>query len=409
MASSGAIAWNKHFKGKCPIATVMKKESIMYDHDGKDIGRIPANIPVVALDSEVYLERYPIKLENNQVAYVTFNNIQKPKSKSVTGIKIKPQDFKTFQNKQKWKSKDLAVALVSEIEDRDDLSPDLKNYMIAITKYYAKLDNISTTEVDSLYSSNMAGLAEIQKDYGEILGALAAVNRDILKDTDYKLSSSNEIEFPLRGNEPIVDYYIYTSAAKISISAKSGAVTNTLKPSDVISLLQASKYSSIKNKWNNKPIHKYMELIRDKSTIEFPFYAMNLIKPNTVSPKALEEVKSKFRQATFSSDKYAYHLFDSLYKALGLNITKPLKTGQLFYDTEKYVVDYLNKNFPPDDIFNDATSGLVIYVKFQITSQNKHGKFEVMTSDSMKQKNKKIKWRSKNYAGRAADKIGFQT
>lgn len=406
MASTGSVAWNKHFKGKCPIATVMKKESMIFDQDGKNLGRIPANIPVVALNSDVYLEKYPIKLQDDRVVYVTFNNIQKPKSKRVSGIKLKPQDFKTFQNKQKWKSKDLALALVSEIEDRDDLSPDLKNYLIALTKYYAKIDNVSGSDVDAMYSQNMLGLAEIQKDYGEILGALAVVNRNILDKTGYKFTQASEMEFPIRGNEPIIDYYVTSGNTKLSISAKSGNTTNTLKPSDVITMLD--KDPAKRNKWINKPIHKYMELIRDKSTVEFPFYALNLIKPNTVSAKALEEVKSKFRQLNFASDKYAHHLFDSVYKFLGLNITKPVKIGQLFYEAEKVVVDYLNKNLQPDEIFKDATSGLVIYVKFQITSQNKHGKFDVMTSDIMKD-NKKIKWRSKNYAGRAADKIGFQT
>lgn len=403
MASTGAMAWNKHFKDKCPILTTIKKESIVYNQDNKPVGRVRANQPVIALESKIYLEKYPVQLTDKRIVYVTFNNIQKPKSKRVSGIKLKPQDFKAFQNKTLWKSKDLAKALVDEIEERQDLDPALKTYLIAITKYYAKLNNTSPQDVDSVYSSSMPGLAEIQKDYGEILGALAAINYGLLSQTGIRLNESNFLEFPLRGNEPIVDYYIHTGKNKLSISAKSGSTTNTLKPADVITLLGKNN-----SKWNTKPIYKVMELVRDKSVTEFPFYALNLIKPNIITNKALQEVSSKFKNVNFQSDKYQYHLFDSVYKYLGLNITKPLKIGELFYRVEKSIVNSLNEKYSPDDIFKDAINGLVIYVKFQISSQNKHGKFEVMTSDMMKP-NKKIKWRSKNYAGKAADKVGFQT
>lgn len=403
MSSTGAMAWNKHFKDKCPILTTIKKESIVYNQDNKPVGRVRANQPVIALESKIYLEKYPVQLTDKRIVYVTFNNIQKPKSKRISGIKLKPQDFKAFQNKTLWKSKDLAKALVDEIEERQDLDPSLKTYLIAITKYYAKLNNTSPQDVDSVYSSSMPGLAEIQKDYGEILGALAAINYGLLSQTGIRLNESNFLEFPLRGNEPIVDYYIHTGKNKLSISAKSGSTTNTLKPADVITLLGKNN-----SKWNTKPIYKVMELVRDKSVTEFPFYALNLIKPNIITNKALQEVSSKFKNVNFQSDKYQYHLFDSVYKYLGLNITKPLKIGELFYRVEKSIVNSLNEKYSPDDIFKDAINGLVIYVKFQISSQNKHGKFEVMTSDMMKP-NKKIKWRSKNYAGKAADKVGFQT
>jgi len=403
VSSTGAMAWNKHFKDKCPILTTIKKESIVYNQDNKPVGRVRANQPVIALESKIYLEKYPVQLTDKRIVYVTFNNIQKPKSKRISGIKLKPQDFKAFQNKTLWKSKDLAKALVDEIEERQDLDPSLKTYLIAITKYYAKLNNTSPQDVDSVYSSSMPGLAEIQKDYGEILGALAAINYGLLSQTGIRLNESNFLEFPLRGNEPIVDYYIHTGKNKLSISAKSGSTTNTLKPADVITLLGKNN-----SKWNTKPIYKVMELVRDKSVTEFPFYALNLIKPNIITNKALQEVSSKFKNVNFQSDKYQYHLFDSVYKYLGLNITKPLKIGELFYRVEKSIVNSLNEKYSPDDIFKDAINGLVIYVKFQISSQNKHGKFEVMTSDMMKP-NKKIKWRSKNYAGKAADKVGFQT
>ena len=405
MASSGAEAWQKHFKDKGVLDTVMKKDSSVFNKDGISIGHVKAGENIKVLVSDVYLDKYPIQLTNGTSGYVTFNNIQKPKSSRVSGIKLKPQDFKCIMNTSSFTAKQLAKSLSDEIEDRKDLDPKLKTYLIAITKYYGKLDGVTKIDVDELYSASLPGLAETQKDYGEMLGAIACVNYDLLKPSGFSLSPNDKLIFPVRGNEPIVDYYIETRNEKISISAKSGSTTNTLKAKDIVDLLKSTGKES---KWKSKPIYKFIELVGEKSTVELPFFGINIIKPGTISSKAFDEIKAKFKVNNFSSKTYNAHLFSDLMKMIGYDPAKPPSIGELFYYTEKHVIKTMNSLYPATEIFEDATSGMVIYVKFQIAGGTRHGKFELMSSDAQKTKKKDIIWRSKNATNRAADKIGLQ-
>jgi hypothetical protein len=404
MASTGAQAWEKHFKGKGVLDTVMKKDSTVYDKNGKVSGSIKAGAPIKVLVSDTYLEKYPIQY-NNTDGFVTFNNIQKPRSSRVSGIKLKPQDFKCIMNTADFTAKQLAEDLASEIEDRTDLDPKLKTYLVALTRYYGKLGSVTKTDVDELYSSTLPGLAETQKDYGEMLGAIACVKYDLLKPSGFNLTSNDKLIFPVRGNEPIVDYYIKSGNKMISISAKSGSTTNTLKANDILSLL---KSTGKEQKWKNKPIYKFIQLVGEKTTVELPFYGVNIIHPGLLTQKALDEVKAKFKTANFSSKTYNAYLFADLMKLLGYDATKPPSMGELFYYTEKYVIKAMNASYPATELFTDATSGMVIYVKFEISNSNKHGKFEVLSSDAQNVKKKDVIWRSKNATNRAADKIGLQ-
>lgn len=405
MASTGAVAWQKHFKDKGVVDTVMKKDSTIYDKSNKVIGTIKAGEPIKALVTDSYLEKYPIQYDTTKTGFVTFNNIQKPKGSRVSGIKLKPQDFKCIMNTSSFTAKQLAEDLSSEIEERTDLDPALKTYLIALTKYYGKLDGITKTDVSELYSTTLPGLAETQKDYGEMLGAIACIKHELLKPSGFSLSSNDKLIFPVRGNEPIVDYYIKSGQKMISISAKSGSTTNTLKANDILSLL---KSTGKEQKWKSKQIYKFIELVAEKSTVHLPFYGMNVISPGLLSTKALDEVRTKFKTANFSSKIYNAYLFADLFKLLGYDVTKPPSMGELFYYTEKYVIKTMNSLYPATELFNDATSGMVIYVKFEITNANKYGKFEVLSSDVQNVKKKEVVWRSKNATNRAADKIGLQ-
>lgn len=404
MASTGAVAWEKHFKGKGILDTVMKKDSSVYDKNGRIADSIAAGTPIKVMVSDKYLEKYPIQYDNKN-GFVTFNNIQKPKSSRVSGIKLKPQDFKCIMSTSSFTAKQLAEDLSSEIEDRQDLDPHLKTYLIALTKYYGKLGGVTKTDVDELYSTTMPGLAETQKDYGEMLGAIACVKYDLLKPSGYSLNTNDKLIFPVRGNEPIVDYYIKSGTKMISISAKSGSTTNTLKANDILSLL---KSTGKEQKWKTKPIYKFIQLVGEKTTVELPFHGINVIHPGTLTQKALDEVKAKFKTGNFSNKTYNAYLFADLLKLLGYDMNKPPSIGELFYYTEKYVIKSMNALYPATELFNDATSGMVIYVKFEISNANKHGKFEVLSSDIQNAKKKDVVWRSKNATNRAADKIGLQ-
>lgn len=406
MATGGALAWAKYYQGKDAVATVMKTDSTLYDDNGRTIGAVKAGDPVTVVAQSEYTARYPIQTMNGTVGYVTFSNIQKPQTSRTMGIKLKPQDFACIKAKQTWQAKDLAEALISEIDDRTDLEPQLKNYLMALTEYWAGLNSTTAEKVSNLYITNMPGLAEIQKDYGEMLGAIACATKGILEGKAPRVSSTSILDFPIRGNEPIVDYYIKTTDAKISVSAKSGDTTNTLKPGDIINLLDSVKTA----KWKNTITYKMMQLITEKQTAILPYHAINFLYPGTISDAALKSADTDFKPANFANKVKSPAPYAKLFNMTGFKVTDPPTIGGLFYATEKLVVQTMNEKYLAEagKIFDDATAGLVIYVKYKITTSARTGIFEVMSSDAMTVKKKDVKWRSKNATSRAADKIGLQ-
>jgi hypothetical protein len=402
MASTGILAWEKHFKNKQPFKTKMKKASTLYDERGSSIGQIPLGGIVDVEDNAQYSEKYPV-VYNDKKGFVTFNNISKPISKSVSGIKLKPQDFASIKARPKNTAFNMATALNNELLEREDLPSDLILYASELVKYWGALPGGSIQNVKATFSDNIP-LNEIKKDFGELLGAFAVCNHNVLS-PDVSIGTGASIDIPLRGNEPLVDYYINTVQGKTySISAKSGTITNTLKAADILTLLKTSKNKS-KYPDSSDEI-KFLTLIDTKPVLQFPFYAVNLLRGlNTLNNAALEQV-DEFTTKNMSSTKYDMKLFEQLYKLIGQSTSAKLSVGELFYKTEKYVVQLANQKINPTSMFNDATSGVVIYVKYDIVSSIPQGSFSVVSSNVLQQKN--VKWRSKNYAARAGDKIGLQ-
>lgn len=398
MASTGADAWEKHFKGKGEIQTTAKKDSPLLNDKGMRAAVISKGDKIVAMPVDEFVTPYPIKYKNKSY-FMTFNNINKPVSKLVTNVKLKPQDFETFTSKQNWKAKELVKSLVEEIPERLDLEDGLRNYLVDLTRYWGG-ERISF-KADYGFDK---GLNEIKKDYGEILGALACCTKDIL---GKNINASTAImKFPIRGNEPLADYYISYLQKEYTVSAKSGTTTNTLKPQDVLALLEKKKLMAT---WNRKGVTKLMKLVVENTAAQFPFQAINFITGKEIlSAEALKESES-FKLAVFPTKKYTKTRFNKLIALLKIPGKTHPTIGELFYYTEKYIIQEANKKYDPSDIFKAAVSGQVIYVKYDITPTAKQGEFTIMESDANKDSEaKKIKWRSKNATNRASDKLGLQ-
>jgi hypothetical protein len=404
MASQGKDAWAKHFKGRGKFKSIIKKDGPIYDQEGKPINRATKGQEITVLESTEYLAQYPVELNGN-VVYVPFNSIQKPGGKSVSNIKLKPQHFKFFI-KEEWKPQDLGKALIDEIDERKDLPADLKAYLTYLTAYHAKIDGVTAAHVGKFYDNSLPGLAEVNKDYGEILGGLSCVQHGILAPAGIKVSSRAIINFPLRGNEPIVDYYIIDGKEKYSVSAKSGSNTNTLKPADVISLITKDRKNAVK--WGTSKQYKAMEMVRDYPTLQFPFLAFNVLTgKKALTPAALKQAE-QFKAAVIRKPVENEHLFAELYKQIGVRPSGATTLGEVFYATEAFLVKYLNAHYPATEIFLDATTGLVTYVRFEVSQAAPTGKFSVFVPDPVSAPKKDIKWRSKNSRNRADDKIGLQ-
>jgi hypothetical protein len=411
MASTGIEAWRKHFepvfKNNDYIATIVKSDSTLYDEKGSYVSKVAKGSPIFALKTSQYQDKAPILLENNNtVYYMTFNNIQKPKSKMASGIKLKPQDFPSIKFETNLSVHDLHKSIAEDLENRKDLDPKLNSYLHELIAYWSGLVPTTQTEVAKAYKKVTEGKAEVAKDFGEMLGAFACITKGILPGV--KVSADTKIRLPSAGNAPLADYFLVNkkfNGGQLTISAKSGDTTNTLKPKDILSLLKNQNKTSV---WSSKEIYKFMQLVVDTPTVYFPFVAINFItKKEILNKKALETV-STFKVSNFSEKKYEHALFGNLFKLIGFDVKKPPSIGEMFYYTEKYVITKANEKLNPTEIFEAATSGAVTYVKYSISDSKPQGEFTVLVSEAVKTDKKNIKWRSKNATNRAADKIGLQ-
>jgi hypothetical protein len=412
MASTGIEAWRRHFEpvfqNNFYVETITKSDSTLYDDKGSAVSRILKGSSILALKTNSYLEKAPVVLKENTniVYYMTFNNIQKPKSKMASGIKLKPQDFTSIRFEMNMSVRDLHKAIIDDIEYRTDLDYNLREYLSELLVYWSGMMTTSQAEVAKAYKKVTEGKAEVAKDFGEMLGAIACVTKGIIPGV--KIPPDTKIRIPGAGNAPLADYFLINqnfNGGKLTISAKSGDTTNTLKPKDILTLLKNQNKISV---WSSRDIYKFMQLVVDTPTVYFPFVGINFImKKEILNSKALAAANN-FKVSNFSEKKYEHALFANLYKLLGYNVITPPSIGELFYYTEKYVITKANEILNPTEIFEAATSGAVTYVKYSISDSKPQGEFTVLVSDAVKIDKKNIKWRSKNATNRAADKIGLQ-
>jgi hypothetical protein len=412
MASTGIEAWRRHFEpvfqNNFYVETIAKSDSTLYDDKGSAVSRILKGSSILALKTNTYSEKAPVVFKENTsiVYYMTFNNIQKPKSKMASGIKLKPQDFPSIRFEMNMSVRDLYKAIVEDIEYREDLDPALRDYLSELLVYWSGMMTTSQAEVAKSYKKVTEGKAEVAKDFGEMLGAFACITKGIIPGV--KVPPDTKIRIPGAGNAPLADYFLINqnfNGGQLTISAKSGDTTNTLKPKDILNLLKNQNKTSV---WSSRDIYKFMQLVVDTPTVYFPFVGINFImKKEILNNKALAAANN-FKVSNFSEKKYEHALFANLYKLLGYNVITPPSIGELFYYTEKYVINKANENLNPTEIFEAATSGAVTYVKYSISDSKPQGEFTVLVSDAVKMDKKNIKWRSKNATNRAADKIGLQ-
>lgn len=393
MASTGATAWGKHFRGKGNVETVIKKDSQIFDY--KDPKKklnisIKKGTKITYVDENVYVN--PALISSNGSFYrVTFDNIQKPGS--IGKVNLKPQAFKVKEIDYSLDS--YIKVIVDSLEERTDLSGELKLYLIELIEYISKKTN-NTTNLKKFFSKNLP-INEINKDFGEVLGPIEIIANDLLSSKKIKINNSAKIFVPSRPNEPLMDYGIKNNGKIYTISAKSGETTNTVKASDILMLLK--KNDKTNNKWSNTPQYKVLECIANGSTVSGPAYAAAYL-----SNKYKEEFSGITEKGASSLTKSTYDVGEFASFIVNAGLVKPTAL-ELAYEIEKRVAKISKDKLDFTEIFKDAILGEVIYVKFEIDSLG-IPKFKVMASSDFGVK--KVSLRSKNARTRSADKLGVQ-
>jgi hypothetical protein len=294
--------------------------------------------------------------------------------KSASGIILKPSLFDGITDVDIPLSK-YAEKVREGIESNKKLDGQQKQLLLALLKYHTTFSPSDLTMLKKTFASlsEVLPLNTINNDFGEVLGPLAVLKKKFLPIT----SASCSVFIPSRSNEPLLDYKIYdkTKKTEYKISAKSGDSTNTLKPGDVLMLIDES--DKMRKKHQSTDQYKVLKLLKENSWKEGPILALDYLKS-----KRLKEA------AWLKNTKY----------------TEPTRQ-----QAENSLVEISRNSLDFTSIYTDATNAKVYYVKFQI-GKNGVPEWEILANEEDRPKVKKrIEFRSKNYVGRPnGDKLGFQ-
>ena len=267
-------------------------------------------------------------------------------------------------------------ALIVAIGSTNKLSDEQKEVLISIAEYTQSPNPSTKSKMKKMmnFLGQTIQINTINNDYGESLGPLA-IRANGLLPIDFK---SAVVKIPSRSNEPLLDYIIKDKNREYKISAKSGTTTNTLKPGDVLSLIDGN--DTLKKKWSKTPQYQIIKLLNEGSTKQGPITTAMWMKNNG---------------------------FEDYFKWL----KKDAYTEEVRQKCEDAIVAISREALDFTPIFKDATSSKVYYVKFRITvmGDSQWELVETPKDETEKKKTeKRVTFRSKNFVGRPKDKLGFQ-
>ena len=404
MASAGQSAWVKYFQGRGDIKTTLKKTSPMFDASEpakKLMGDLQGGTSITYISSQAYEAKALIQYQKGtsyQFVRVPFDNIAKPGVKASGAPSLKPQAFGVLD--KMYSMKEYKTTVLSKIDERTDLSPEIKTYLNALFDYYAG-GATKKDDVMRLFNKLKASLPinDINKDFGEVIGPVALFTKQLLKEKGITLTTNLQIYVPVRPNEPLMDYRIVDGKRKFTISAKSGTITNVVKPADIIELLKTHK--DIQALKQTKE-YKILQILAENSTILGPVRAVAAIYPNLIKPEAARRADLK----NFDLSGFAAFINTNDYLRTKKNVT----LNEIMYECEKMLQKetkdgMLNMN----NIFAKAIEKQVTYVKFQLDASG-IGEWGVTAADDITgpKAQTKVYLRSKNGYTRAADKMGIQ-
>lgn len=331
---------------------------------------------------------------------------------SSESLNIKPQSLGIQETP--YHVDELVQIVTDSLDSREDISPGLADYLVDLMEYYwnARPSDIAK-KIKEEHVPALSGfpMGQITKNFGEILGPVAITHRgsDLFK--DLKITTSDKILFPIRGNEPLVDFYIVKGGKKIPFSAKSGKdTTNTVKPNDVIRLMDENPSAS--KKWGDSPEAKILRALHDNVAVDGPmvaaFEARHSIKAfKKITKDTLNHWLSNSSRSG-ASWSYVPELYDGLASALGLSTSGRKKPtfGEILYYVEATICkETVNGMLDYTEMFNDVVGPAVNYINL-LKIDKSTGIPEWATSEGGEDK---VTMRTKNGTTRIGrDKLGLQ-
>lgn len=392
-ASTGVDNWNKHWKGQGDISTTIRVTSAPYYLEEKatrSSGRFGKGTAVTYIDnlSKTY-SKVAIKI-GQDIYYTHIDNLVKPIS--VSTVNLKPQAFGLAGTE--YNITGYITALKNSINSRTDITGDLKEYLLALVNF-----SISNSRDFAGIDITKLPMADIIKDFGEVIGPIYCIKRG-LSEYNIGVSSSSRIFIPVASNEPLLDYYIITSNNnRIKISAKAKGTSNTLK---VYSLVPPILNNPVLyKKYANDLEFNVMRTIHENNYVSGPIKACALL--GIIGQDAANSVASEPAQIP---DK---KLFNSLIqKDPTLKTKKDITTKQVSFLCEKEIVNYSKqaiKSTKFTSIVRDVLKNEIYFVKLSIV--NGIPSFLVQATSGETGINN-LSFRTKNGYDSKSDKLGFR-
>jgi uncharacterized protein YxeA len=169
----------------------------------------------------------------------------------------------------------------------------------------------------------------------------------------------------------------------VVVSAKSGTATNTVKPGDVLGLLQ--KNNTLKNKYQGTPEYQVLAILNTRSALMGPVEAVQYLLDDKFDRWVSNNVYLKNKRGKYTQN-------------------------ELMYECEKYLqAESKNGKLNYTKLFADAIKGSIVYVKFEVDNTGV-GKFEtIVAADVLKSASGARPYlRTKNGYTRASDRMGIQ-
>jgi hypothetical protein len=405
VASSGVTAWAKYYQGRGNLPTMMKKESPIYDvtDTNKNIGTITAGTKIIYISSKTYESKALVEIpqyngRGSHFVRVSFDAIAKPGVRASAAVSLKPQSFGIGE--QKYLISEYAKVVANHIEDRKDLTPELRSYLAAIFDYYAT-GNTTADQVTAIFNAVKSDIPinDINKDFGEVLGPVACYKLQLFKSKGIVLSNAARVYVPERPNEPLMDYGLYDGKKQYIISAKSGTTTNTVKPSDILNLLKKNPKKA--TKWNKSKEWKLLQMLAENSILVGPIKAVAAIYGIIPTEAANTVTRLKYDEKAF-----AKFIKENDY----LKTKNKPTVNEIMYECEKLIQkDTKEGNLNMNEIFSAAIAESVLYVKFLLDPSGV-GTWKVTASDDVSniKSHGRAFLRTKNGYRRAADRMGVQ-
>ena len=348
---------------------ILKTEYGLTDDDFKEVSGKTYKVLVPKKERKKYfdeisdLDGFSV-VQQNKVKYkdnATF--LIKPKDSSES-YNIKPQNV-GVKGDFEYSVDELLNDVKMGLNSVPTISPLQKKFLI---QYLDNEVNLTPEEQEEI-TSDKNFLNQVQKNFSEISGVIHYVEEIINEPT-------SKIEFPLKGNEKLVDsYVIKPDGTRVRISSKAKSGGNIVKPEGLLDSARDTNYE-----FENEDKEEILNTINDFSVIP-----VNL-KLAKYGDENVEAMKKQLE--------------------IALKIDPKLKdpnNRQLQYNLERELIRQINSKFDFSDLFNDLLD--VVYVKTNTNAKTGIPKYSVVDPG-----NYRVVLQSKNTANpvRSLERIGFQ-